>query len=378
MEPSTDGREAGISAFSARQVTKIILVAAAVVAALWLVYQIRSVIGLVLIAVFLAVALGPAVDFFERRRLPWGKPRKQISRGLAIIITYLLVFLALVGVGMLVVPPIADQIDDFARAVPSYVDELRTSDTIREYDERYGIVDKLREQAQDLPTQLGDAASTLQSVTFGVFSALFQLLTILVITFFLLLDGKRIVAFVARELGPVNGPRALDLANRVYRAVGGYVAGVFMIVTINGFLTYALLSFLDIPFAVPLAVLMTFLGLIPLIGATIGGVLIAIVCAIEDFPNALIVWSIWFIAYQQFENNILGPIIYRRTVALHPLIVIVAILIGASLLGVLGALVAIPVAGAVQIIVKEWWTIRKSQRSPLTPEGDPTQLAETA
>src|SRR6266496_1716643 len=112
------------------------------------------------------------------------------------------------------------------------------------------------------------------------------------------------------------------------------------------------LQILDVPYAVPLAVLMAFLDLIPLVGATIGGVAIGIVAAIAHFPAALIVWAVYFIVYQQVENNLLQPIIYRRTVAIHPLVVLVAVLIGGSQLGVLGALLAIPVAAAIQIVVK--------------------------
>jgi predicted PurR-regulated permease PerM len=116
---------------------------------------------------------------------------------------------------------------------------------------------------------------------------------------------------------------------------------------------------------------MAFFDLIPLVGATIAAILIGIVTAIEDFPTALIVWIVFAVVYQQFENNMLQPLVYRRTVALHPLLVIVAILIGANLLGVLGALLAIPIAGAVQIVVKDWWAVRKQQPSPLLAEEQP-------
>ena len=120
------------------------------------------------------------------------------------------------------------------------------------------------------------------------------------------------------------------------------------------------LEILKVPFAVPLAVLMAFLDLIPLVGATIAGVVIGIVCAIQDFPTAVIVWVVYLVVYQQTDNNFLQPIIYRRTVALHPLVVLVGVLIGAELLGVLGALLAIPVAGAIQIVLKDWWHMRKA------------------
>jgi predicted PurR-regulated permease PerM len=353
---------------SARGVAKVILVAAAVIGALYLLYLIRTVLALFLVAILLAVALGPAVDFLERRRIP---------RGLGIILVYLSIFLAIFGVGLLVVPPIVDEIDDFTRDVPGYVREATENETIREYDERYGIVDKLESEAEKLPNRLGDAVSALEAVTVGVFSALFQLITVLVLAYFLLLDGKRIVTFVERELGPRRGPRARRIADEVYDAIGGYVVGAFTIAFLAGLTTYIVLTILGVPFAIPLAVLMAFLDLVPVIGATIGGVLIGVVAGIENFPTALIIWGIWVIAYQQFENNILLPFVHRRTVALHPLVVLAAVLIGISLLGVLGALLAIPIAGAIQVVVRDWWQHRKEGQPVLAaPDQPPPAPAE--
>ena len=328
---------------------KVILVSVAVLIALYFVYLVRQVVGAVVIAIFLAVALGPAVDFFQRRKLP---------RGLAILATYLVILLAVVGVGLLIVPPVVGEIDDFARNVPSYVSDLRKSETIREYDQRYHIIDKLQAQSEALPARLGDAAGALRSVTVGIFTALFQVVTILVMTFFLLLDGRRIANFLFRQLGEERERRARAMSSDVYGAVGGYVAGAFALATIAGVSTYLVLAVLGVEFAVPLAVLMAFFDLIPLVGASIAGVLIAVATGLSDFPTALIVWSIFFIVYQQLENNVLQPNIYRRTVALHPLLVLVAVLIGASLLGVLGALLAIPAAATIQIVVIDWWQYR--------------------
>jgi predicted PurR-regulated permease PerM len=132
------------------------------------------------------------------------------------------------------------------------------------------------------------------------------------------------------------------------------------------------MSLLGVPFAVPLAVLMAFLDLIPLVGATIGGVAIGIVTAFQDFPADTIIWAIVFIVYQQVENNVIQPLVYRRTVNVSPLIVIVSILIGSSLLGVLGALVAIPVAAAVQIIIRDVWRAERHDVAPLVA-GSPLE-----
>jgi predicted PurR-regulated permease PerM len=163
----------------------------------------------------------------------------------------------------------------------------------------------------------------------------------------------------------------------VYRSVGGYVVGNLLISLIAGLSTYVVLAVLGVPFAVPLAVLMAFLDLIPLVGATIAGFLIGVIAAIHSFPGDVIVWTVYLIVYQQVENNFIQPQVYRRTVQLHPLVVIVAVLIGASLLGVLGALVAIPVAGALQILARDWWQLRQA-RGPLGTETVAVEVPEGA
>ena len=178
---------------------KIVIVAAAVAASLVLLYRIRSVVALVFIAIFIAVALGRPVDFVERLGL---------KRWLAILTAYLAMLLAVFVVGLLVVPPIVSQTNKFVKNVPHYVDDLRNNKTIRDYDKKYHVTAKLKEGATKLPAKLGTAVGALQDVTVGVFSALVQLVTVLVLTFFLLLDGKRIVNWVFDELGPARGPRA--------------------------------------------------------------------------------------------------------------------------------------------------------------------------
>ncbi|HEX4718382.1 MAG TPA: AI-2E family transporter [Thermoleophilaceae bacterium] len=344
---------------SNRTVARIIFVAIAIVAALYFLYLIRNVLGMLFIAAFLAVALGPVVEVFVRRL--------RLKRSMAILLTYLLLLATVFGLGLLVVPPIVNGVNDFVGNVPHYVKDLRNSKTFRKYDDRYKITPKLDQQAKKLPSHLSEAASGLRDVTVGVFGTIVQLVTILVMAFFLLLDGRRMLEFVFREVGPEHGERFGRISEDVYRAVGGYVAGNLLISVIAGVSSYIVMSLLNIPFAVPLAVLVGFFDLIPLVGSTIAGAVVGIVAAIVGFPGKLIIWVIFLIVYQQFENNLIQPVVYRRTVAIHPLIVIVAVLIGASLLGVLGALLAIPIAATVQIVVKELWQYRRER---LLPEGN--------
>jgi len=337
---------------STRSIAKVILVAVAILGALYVVYQVRSIVKLVFIAIFLAVALGPAVDFFQKRA--------HVPRSLAILLTYLSILGGIFGLGLLIVPPIVNGVNKLVDAVPGYVQDIRNSKTLRKYDDKYHVTDKLDQEAKKLPNRLGDVTGALTSVTVGVFSAAVQLITVLTLTFFFLRDGQRMIAWGLRQQPPGRGERVRAVLDDVYGAVSGYVVGNLIISVLAGTGTYVVLTILDVPFAVPLAVLMAFLDLIPLVGATIGGVLIGIVAAISGFPGDLIVWAIYFIVYQQVENNLLQPVIYRRTVSVHPLIVLVAVLIGGSQLGVLGALLAIPVAAGIQIVVKDLWRNRRS------------------
>jgi predicted PurR-regulated permease PerM len=331
---------------SSRVVAGVVLVIAAVVGGLYFAYLIRDVIGLVLIAAFFAVAIAPAVNWLDKRRVP---------RWLAILLVYLSIAGGIFGIGLLIVPPLVNGVEDLSADLPGYVDDLRNNETFREYDDRYEITEKLTEQAEELPSKLGDAAGTLRDVTVGVFTRFVQLFSILVITFFLVKDGHRLLEFFYRQVPPERARRLRTIADDVSDAIAGYVFGNFVISILAGLVTYVTLTILDVPFAIPLAILFAFFDLIPLVGATLGGILVGIVVAFVHFPVGLIVWAAVLILYQQVENNLIQPVVYGRAVQLHPLIVIVAILIGAALLGVLGALVAIPAAAAVQAVVRDYW-----------------------
>jgi predicted PurR-regulated permease PerM len=343
---------AGSPQLSTRTIVRVFFTLVALGVLLYTLYLVRSVVGLLLIAVFLAVALGPAVDRAAGMKLP---------RPAAILAVFLGLFIAIFLLGLIVVPPIVNEVQAFADDVPSYIDDIRSNDTLREYDDKYDVTKKLEDQASSLPSRLGDAAGALQAVTVGVFSTVIQLVTVLTIAFFLLLDGGRIVNFLLAQVRREYQERVRVVAGDIYKSTGGYVAGAMALATAAGISTYILLSILDVPFAVPLAVLMAFFDLIPLVGSTIGGVLVALVTLFADFPQDTLVWVVFVIVYQQFENSVLQPLVYRRAVNLHPLAVITAILIGSNLLGVLGALVAIPIAAAIQITLKDVWANRPSR-----------------
>jgi predicted PurR-regulated permease PerM len=337
---------------SVRNIVRVVLVVVGVAIALYLLWLLRKPISWLLISVFLAVALSPAVNRLSRR----------MKRGFAIALTYVGLLLVPILLISLIVPPLITEANNFAENVPQYADDVtefvQDNERLRQINEDYDITGKLEEEAGKLPQRLGGAAGTLRDIGFGIVSSLFALLTILVMTAFLLGSGSRWVdAFIASR-PPRQRQRFRRSLEHMANAVSGYVAGAMTIAVIAGIATYIVLTILGVPFSGPLAVIAGLMSLIPLVGATIAAVLIGIVTLFEDFPTATIIWTIWAIVYQQLENNLIQPQIQKRTVNVHPFITIVAVLFGGTLLGVMGAIVAIPVAASIQILLREYVDFR--------------------
>jgi predicted PurR-regulated permease PerM len=352
-----------------RSIVRIVLVVVCVAIVLYLLWLLRKPISWLLIAAFLAVALSPPVNRLNR----------HMRRGFAIALTYLGLLLIPVLLIALIVPPLIGEANDFADNVPRYADDVteyvEDNDRLREINEDYDITQKLEEEAGKLPSRLGGAAGTLRDIGFGIVNSLFALLTILVLSAFLLGSGRRWTDSFIDSRPPDQRERIRRARDNMASAVGGYVAGALTIAFIAGIATYIVLLILGVPFRGPLAVIAGLFSLIPLVGATIAAVLIGVVTLFENFPTATIIWAVWAIVYQQIENHLIQPQIQKRTVNVHPFITIVAVLFGSTLLGVLGALVAIPVAASIQILVREYVDLRtmsiKTPESPPPPEPPP-------
>jgi predicted PurR-regulated permease PerM len=352
-----------------RSIVRIVLVVVCVAIVLYLLWLLRKPISWLLIAAFLAVALSPPVNRLSR----------HMRRGFAIALTYLGLLLIPVLLIALIVPPLIGEANDFADNVPRYADDVteyvQDNDRLREINEDYDITQKLEEEASKLPSRLGGAAGTLRDIGFGIVNSLFALLTILVLSAFLLGSGRKWTDSFIDSRPPDQRERIRRARDNMASAVGGYMAGALTIAFIAGIATYIVLLILGVPFRGPLAVIAGLFSLIPLVGATIAAVLIGVVTLFENFPTATIIWAVWAIVYQQIENHLIQPQIQKRTVNVHPFITIVAVLFGSTLLGVLGALVAIPVAASIQILVREYVDLRtmsiKTPEPPPPPEPPP-------
>jgi predicted PurR-regulated permease PerM len=298
-----------------------------------------------------------------------------MRRGFAITIVFLGLLAVPIALIALIVPPLITEGNDFADKVPSYARDVthyvQHNKTLRKINRDYDITDKLEKEAGKLPNRLGGAAGTLRDVGFGIVNSAFALITILVLTAFLLgSGGKWVDAFVAGR-PPEQRERLRRSLDNMADAVAGYVAGALFIALIAGVATYIVLTILGVPFRGPLALIAGLFSLIPLVGATIAAVLIGLVTVFADFPTTTIIWTIWAIAYQQFENHVIQPQVQKRTVNVHPFITIVAVLFGATLLGVLGALVAIPVVASIQILLREYVDMRTLSIKAHPPEPPP-------
>jgi predicted PurR-regulated permease PerM len=350
---------------SARQIVRTVLTVVCVVLVLYLLYLLRKPISWILIATFLAVALSPPVNYLSR----------HMRRGFAITIVYLGLLAVPIALIALIVPPLITEANDFAKKVPSYARDVThyvdNNKSLRKINRDYDITDKLEKEAGKLPNRLGGAAGTLRDVGFGIVNSAFALITILVLAAFLLSSGRMWVDAMVAARPPQQRDRLRRSLDNMAEAVAGYVAGALLIALIAGVATYIVLTILGVPFRGPLALIAGLFSLIPLIGATIAAVLIALVTVFNDFPTTTIIWVIWAIAYQQFENHVIQPQVQKRTVNVHPFITIVAVLFGATLLGVLGALVAIPIAASIQILLREYVDLRTLSIKAQPPEPPP-------
>lgn len=333
---------------SPRTVVVVLATALALLAALFLLWQVRQVVRWALIAAFLAVALTPPVDWLERHR---------VKRALAIGIVYIALLLAVAGLAALVAPPLVDQVGG---AVSSIADAARrpggVNGAIEGFARAHGLagsLETIRGQLQSLPTGVSQVTKPLLSVVVAVVSSVTAIIAILLLTFFLLLDGKGFVEAGVLLFAEAQRPRMRRLLAQSARAVYGYIGGNLTISLICGVGVFLALSILRLPYAVALALVVALLDLLPLVGATLGAAVVVIAAVLVDPVKGLIV-LVYFVVYQQVENNLLQPLVYGRSVKLHPMAVFLAVLAGGQLLGILGALLAIPVAEIGRILIAEW------------------------
>jgi len=337
---------------------RTILTVLGLIVAVWVLIHVvviaRSVIVYVLIAIFLTLAINPLVAWLMRRGVH--------SRGLASATACLLVLIGIAAIGYAFIPTLIDNVNNFVDAVPGYVHDLtKGRGRLGFLETKYHVVERLDHYVKHGGAKklLGLSGAAI-SVTKGVLNFIIGSVTVAFLTFFMLLEGPDWMERLYGLLPPEAQPRWRAVGHGIYRQVGGYVTGNLAISLIAGSLTTFALLLLGVPFAVALGLLVGLLDLIPLVGATIAAIIVCSVAFLHSVP-AGIVMIVFFVVYQQFENHVLQPLVYHRTVALSPLAILVAVLVGAELAGVLGALAAIPVAGAIQVLIVDFLRARRER-----------------
>ena len=349
-----------------RTILHVLLIAISVAVVLAVLWAVRHIIAWIVIALFLALALDPLVSLIERRT--------GLGRASSIGVAYLLVLVAVVAIGATFVPKLVDEVNGFVQATPNYVHDLTHGrGRLGFLETKYHVVEKVREQVkQGGAKRLLGLSGAAISVTKSVITIIAASVTIVFLTFFMLLEGKGWAERFYSLFPEQSQARWRRVGHDVYRTVGGYVTGNILISLIAGTSITIVLLILGVPYAVALGLLVAVLDLIPLAGATIAGIIVAIVAFLHSVPAGIVAVS-FFIVYQQLENHFLQPVIYGRTVKLSPLVVLISVLLGAELAGILGALAAIPIAGGIQVVVRDQLDMRRQRADARVLAGDPAE-----
>jgi predicted PurR-regulated permease PerM len=326
-------------------------------ALLLLVWEVRRVLSWIVVAALLAIVLGPVVDLTERRL--------HLRRSVATLLVFVVAVVAFAGILTVFIRPLATEGAQLVDKAPTYIDQARAGrGPVGALIKRY----KLDQYVARNQARLREIGSHITTPAIGVlrsvFSTLVGLVSIFVLTFLMVLQGPKLLSAWIAALPERRRERVRRVAADSAKAVTGYVTGNLVISVIAGGLTFIVLWILGVPYKGVVALFVGFADLIPLVGATLGAVVAVIVAALHSL-TAAIVMIVFFIVYQQAENHLLQPVVMSRTVELSALTVLVSVLIGVELLGFLGALLAIPIAGVLSVICRD---IYDSYRGRLKPE----------
>jgi len=316
--------------------------------------QLTQVITLLIVAFFLALALNPLIEALT-------------GRGLRRPLSVAIVFVGLMGVftalGFVVIPPVAQQGGLLADNAPKYLDDLLNNQLIQDFDSRYHVVEKFQAEFQTLISD-GNFMSGVFGGVLGAGKALasgfFSFLTVLVLTLYFLVSLPKVKHAAYGMVPATRRARIISLSEEIMRRVGGYAIGQVAVATINALLSWIMMSIVGIRYAAVLAVAVGFLGLLPMVGASLGAAVVATVAFFDD-PKKAAIALIYYVVYQQLENYVVAPRIMQRTISVPGAVTVVAALAGGTLFGIIGALLAIPVAAGMLLIYEEVLLPRQHQ-----------------
>lgn len=316
--------------------------------------KMSSPITLVLTSFFLAIALNPPVSKISKY-MPKG------SRALSVAVAYLIVVGFIGGLLFTVVPPVAKQIGNFANQAPTIIAEAQNKETrTGQFIERFGLESEVEKFGDTVKDKLGDVGSFAFSSAQTALGALLNTITVLILTFFMLVDGPIMMRRLFKKYKDKEvQKRHEELLRKMYKVVTSYFNGQVLVSSINSALALVMMIFVGwifdapLPYPLVLAAAVWICGLIPLIGATLGAAIVVFVSAFVSWKVALVL-GIYFFIYQQVENATIQPKIQGKAVSMSPLIVLIVVLLSASLGGLFAAFIALPVAGCLQLLFNDF------------------------
>jgi predicted PurR-regulated permease PerM len=339
---------------------RTIVVIGLVLATLLLYYLIRAtsqVLTWIVIAAFFAVALNPAVTWVQRRAA-FGR------RWLATLLVFLVAFALLGGLITLFVVPLVREGSQVVSDFPKIVEDARAGrGPVGGLIERFNLLEYAQNNADRFREYAGRLGAPTLAVLRGAATSVAGIVTIFVLSYLMVLEAPKVVAGFLALFDDRRAERIRRVGHDCAKTITGYITGNLLISIICGSLSYAVLAIMGVPYAGLIALFVGLADLIPLVGATLGAV-VATLAAFVQSTTAGIVVIVFFVLYQQLENHLLQPLIFARTVKLNPLTVLIAILVAVELAGILGALLAIPVAGIIQIIARDIWDTRRGRLKP--------------
>lgn len=313
-------------------------------AVLYLIYLLHTVVLQLVAALIVSVALQPLVAFLMRRRF----------NRIAAVFTSILgtLCLCLVVAGM-IATPLVTQGSKLIENAPEMIDQLTQNPRLNSLNQKYHLVDRAKEFSKEQSSKVVNVGVPLVSLLGSIIGGISSLVIIFIFAFFFLLEGSEAWKRLMRLFKPQTTARLNLAAEKMARAVGGFVSGNLLISLIAGTVTLITLLILDVPYAFALAALVALFDLIPLIGAAIGTIVVALVALTQGITATIIVIAV-LLLYQFVEGHLIQPLVYSRVISLSPLLIILASVIGAELGGIIGVLLAIPAAAVVQIVITEF------------------------
>jgi predicted PurR-regulated permease PerM len=357
VPPSEPAERTPQVAIAPRTIITFVVVVLVALLLLALAYSARVVLIRLVVAVVLAMALEPAVRQLQGR---------GIARGYAVAIAFTLTALGVAAFGYLLIPPLVGEVSSFARHVPAMLQTLTEGHGALGFlERRFHVVERARVSIAEHGGATLFAKPALRTLR-GVLSNGAAAVTVAFLTLFVALGGRAWFETVLQVVPDGSRERWRRAGRGVADAVGGYVAGNVLISLIAGSVTTVILLAAHVPYPVPLGLIVALLDLLPLVGATIGAIIVGAAALSKGVPTAVIVVAA-MIVYQQIENNVLQPLVYHRTVQVSALAVTVSVAAGAEIGGIVGALLGIPVAGALKVVSAELLAWRRGEDPPVAP-----------